>query len=566
MSAKVHFEIQGKTDQGWTVLEVANDENKAVTLAKQRLKSASVDAVKVSKECFDPDQGTFKSVLVYEEDKGQPQRGAPVSGQVAAPCQTPDDFGRWEICLVASRSLREVLDVWGLIYTEFLYNFQTFQRLSKSGQVLPSAINSALEEMLPGEDYSRPARAKAVMQLIKEGAAKLQRVQESGTIPDIKKDDFFALAVQYEGQEGGERFLSLAVMKLFARFESIDQRFTWLLQNLNPLPAAWSVALVDRWLAECLMHARVVESLTEGLGDGADWLVTLMMLAEGRLGDAFFKNEKLGNLQRARLAHLHAHLAHSRLPKVRELLINRAADRLAERKPLAGNHFLQELAALAKVYQHPAFDRDAQTRYGPIGQMLETRCSRLLHSDAIGELTEKSVDPYPGLLALAELEPVVIGGAAKLKIGEYMIALISSPRRADALRKGEGKLTQRMKELAALQSKILESGLTMECKVRLSKALDQQCSQMLEDSGFLAKLQSSRGSTYDKANKLGQLLAEGYFTEGNAGDLARRHVWNFLATRDVISRLIRPRATAEERAELEGFQKLLAAAGVAGGG
>ncbi|MGF1604766.1 MAG: hypothetical protein ACFB22_00355 [Rhodothalassiaceae bacterium] len=562
MRPETHYEVQGLTETGWTVLDTAADEPKAIAAARLRLEDGGLEAVRVTREHFNPESNVFRSSVVYEkEGVRKPAYGG---GDVAAPCRTMADLERWEVCQAANIAMRELLDGWGMIASEVFFDYATYKRLADQGGALAGAVTGTIDVMLPNEEQLLPPRAKAVMPVIKEAAARLKRVHESGTIPTIQKNDFFALAIQYEGEEDRLFRMAIAVMRLFRQFDGVEQRLTWLLQRLNPLPAAWSIELVDRWLAECLMHRRLLDAFLEGQASCCDRVLILLRMAEGKLEQDSFTGAKVPEALGQRMRALHAHLVEGRLPKVRDVLIGRAADILVDRAPLKSGEFLQELAAAAHIYRASVVDRQTRTRHGRLGDILVKRCNRLLHSDAIAQFTEKSLDPYPGLMALLELEPIVIGETAKNRLADYMFTIIGPPKRADALRTGDGNPLNRMRELGQLQKRLNQSAMPDNVRAKLAEILDQHSAKLLSETNLFKKMQASKEPGFEKVLRLAKMLCDGYFTEGIASDVARRHVWNFMASRDVIARLIRPPASEQEKNDVATLQKLLAAAGVSG--
>src|SRR6202012_1218266 len=112
MASQVHYEVFRRVGAkgGWTLHEVRNVRDDAITMAQELMAAEKATGVKVVKETYNDDTGDFLTLKIFEE--GHNSVSVPANAEDAPhalPCFKPDDLYSYHARATIARLLPDYL-------------------------------------------------------------------------------------------------------------------------------------------------------------------------------------------------------------------------------------------------------------------------------------------------------------------------------------------------------------------------------------------------------------------------------------------------------------------------
>lgn len=198
-----------------------------------------------------------------------------------------------------------------------------------------------------------------------------------------------------------------------------------------------------------------------------------------------------------------------------------------------------------------------------IGDDLATRAGRLINSQSVADLIDEHSNPIGKLNALLDLEAVTIGMSNKRTVANFILPILSRPEYESVLMGLDQQPIQRMNELVALQKKVMTADLTEMHRRKIGEKLDEFCRVILDNTQLLKKIHQLDISLQEKSEKILNMMAEGYFTDGDCHSRAEQQVRIYMKQKGFTSGLIEGLSRKEAEERLMSFKELLSEAGIA---
>ncbi|RMF17843.1 MAG: hypothetical protein D6757_00665 [Alphaproteobacteria bacterium] len=549
----VHFEVHGLRGSSWTVLEIFDDQGQATRAADKLFRSTTYQAVRVLKERYDPKTGQFHSFeILYKGRKLKPSKFD--AGRPAALCESPQDFFSQAGRRTIAENLRSTLDQWEMTPLEILYNLDNYLRLDQAGTAIQAAVQRAAVSQVKETGESVGERMKKLYQLIDTAVADLKKFQERG-FPVIDEKRFSELLESLSEKEGRRFILCGAIAADLRKCEGAHAKLRRLVALMGENHPRWVARILDNFISETLMNAGLIEKLLDET-DVVERLIGIGRLARGRLSDTERGGPELRDLNR--------YLQLELLPATREMLLDQLGQALKGNTRLSSGNLRDRCRAIARLKDHLIREElDFSIEGTAFSEILETRCARLLNAPSIAAYLEEFRTPADKLAALLDLEPFVIGPANKRMLANYMLPLVTSSQNEAFWCQGDESPTRKARRLVCMQQRVLASSLQELHREMLAGRLDQLCVHVYEEAELFQRLRRQKKSAFVRAEQLLALIADGYFTEGRARELAVEEIKRYMRDKSFMQGLAEIDDSEERKKRLLAFRSLLARAGIA---
>ncbi|WP_281302160.1 MULTISPECIES: hypothetical protein [unclassified Iodidimonas] len=550
-SKSVHYELHGQNGASWSVLGIFDDQSEAKEQAEKIYRAGTYRAVRVLRERYEEDSGDFNSLeLLFLGRKVKPSKYD--DDELAVFCRKPEELYSSESRRLIARLLATVLDGWDATPLELLHDPALYTRLQNTGTHLLKAVQnlSVAQVRKSGEPVAE--RIRANFAVIDKAAAHVQRCHAGG-LPSLA-DKRLADAVQLLEDRENRRFLLSCVLAADLQSHKggvakVD-RLIALIRLDHP---EWVMRTIDAFLSEQLMHRRLMRALFPD-EDATDFLEKLAALSRGHLPEEG---------QSPMTAMLNGFLAANVLPACRTMLISHIRHELTVGHRLTKGDLQDEFCALWRLGDGIGDGIDAELSDKPLDELLEGRTRRLLNPQTLGEYIATGHNPADKLQKLIDLERFCIGSSNKRMIANYMMPLLSdAPNEEFWLTPLGTGYAGRMRLLTRLQKRLIVSHLQDLPKNKLTERLDVYCLKLLENSKIFDRLAKSEGPSFDKAQRILRMLADGYFTHGEARALAEAEARRYMAEKDFLLPLTKIPKGSERLEAVQRLKKLMASAGL----
>ncbi len=466
---KIHYEVLGQCGTSWTIIAVVDDQEEALEAAKAA--RASYRAIKVMRERFDGQSGTFRSGQIFSSG-AKPRASKYDSDPVPGVCWKVEDLYSYEGRRSINRLLRSELVRWGLTATELIHSLEYVERLQDDGTAMQRAVQQTSIAQVRETGQGVQERIKQIYDIIDRGIVALRRDRELAQQLKIVDGNLDALIAEVEPRESRGYLLNLALVDHLADAKGFGEKLERVLGPIRADHPDWVHEVADTFAGELLLIGNVTQRL---------------------IG-------KRDTLQQELSAT--AKLARGRLP---------ADDTDAGREAEATKDLVRDLKTGEGTWL-------GDTR---MMEAISNRNSRWLHPEAVAEYLVGADEADARAIRLIDLEPSIFGAANKRKLAEFLMPVLTSPQAELFFTSDAQPVSEQMKRLASIQARILESDLQEMHKRQIAEKLDDLCFRMVQKRNLFKRLLSGNISVADKCIGLLKMVLEGYFTRGKAEDEAR---------------------------------------------
>ena len=143
MAREIHYEVFRRVGAkgGWTLHEVVNSRDVALTMAQELMASEKDTGVKVVKETYNDETGDFLTLKIFEDGHNQ-MKVTPAQEEAphALPCFKPEDLYSYHARTTMSRLLVDYLSRNKITITELIHRADLLEKLEATGTMYQFAI------------------------------------------------------------------------------------------------------------------------------------------------------------------------------------------------------------------------------------------------------------------------------------------------------------------------------------------------------------------------------------------------------------------------------------------
>lgn len=553
----VHYEIIGRRGSSWTILAVINDRKTAVSKAEDLWNGRQFTGIKVAKESYDKISQEFSSVEIFSRGTNRKKSKYDQTGTIS-PCLTPDDLyspdGRraiWEL-------LGNTLSDWMITPTELLHSLDHYYKLYNAGTKLQNAIQRTAVSF-ENEQESIQERMRKIQKVIDQALDIMKSNEEK--IPSLEMGRLRPI-IEHLTKKSNKRFLLLSsVTQYLSPAVTVGDKLGRAIMLLAANRPAWVMEILDQLISELMQHTHIPFQLLGEPDDRGKLIKWLAYLHVGKL-NMMGENEH-SSVFSDDVLRLNGFLSQGRLPQVARVLFNKTKLEIEAPKPVSHDGLVAQLQVLKGLNDRFQSLIDDGGRLDVLEDALAARSSRLLNSQAVGEMLYDIKSPIDQLNTLLDLERFTIGHSNKRMVANFMLPVLTRPE-YEAIFVGldsKQPLT-RMSDLTQLQNRIKDADLTEMHRRKISEKLDNFCRTIMDNTQILKKLHSLNISLQDKSKKILTMLGDNFFTVGDCRDRAEHQVRVYMKQPRFTEGLIEGLNRDEASEELMAFRDLLERAGI----
>ncbi|WP_308911142.1 hypothetical protein [Pseudokordiimonas caeni] len=556
VSANVHYEIMGRRSSRWAILGVMNDRNEAMAHAEKAWGTNQFNGVKIIRESFDPATQAFATVEIFSRGVSRKASKYDQTGSIA-PCLTPDDLYSAD----GRRSLHDLLHTtlheWNLTPTEILHSLEHYYRLYNTGTKLQNAVQHTAIS-LEADQGSVQERMRKLYKVIDLAVAIMEN--EKGNVPKIEADRLKQAIEEVEAAPNRRFLLACAITEYLRPLGSMNEKLRQIVGFLSPDRPAWVMDILDQFISELLLHDRVITSLLIEGEDRGDFMAQIAWLQAGQLHLNPPEDGKPQYDEQVLL--LSGFLATSSLPQTARSLFERLRLEIESSKPLNKKGLLAQLASVDRLRQAVEALKIDISAADALDEALKSRSSRLINTQIIGEMVYDIKDPFAQIEFLLEIEALVVGMTNKRMIANFILPILTRADNETVFLGLGGQPLKVLPKLTAMQAKVKSADLSEMHRRKICEKLDEFGRTILENTQVLKRLHQLDIPAQEKAAKLLTMLADGYFTDGEARDRAELQARHYMKSPGFTEGLIAGLGRADAEKALLNFRTLLSRANI----
>ena len=447
------FEVLVEDRSGWTVVGVFDDQDEATAEAEARCPDGRGDSVKVMRVGYDEASREFteRQILFFGDRRRKPVNdvGPADAGPV---CTTVNQLYGVRARAAIRRLLRDYLTKTNTTVMELLHHPDLMHRLENSGALLMGAVQRASMTQVRGTGVSVQERTRELYKLLEELRNSVRKQWRDGGIVRIQDRDVAALRIAISDREDREFLFNTAVVIEMQSERTFAGKLEYLVQMIAETPADnFSLPLLDTLLSDLLANAATVTALLGDQPTLGQALLHVADLARGSLDDrdcpppVRLLNEMIGE---------------DRLPRCRDTLVDRLVSSLSGSRFLTDGGAVDEILFNADLAARIRLEDGSYLGDGDLEKAFKSRSERYLGPDMIGQLLQGVVDPLARVTCLMNIEHGIVGKKNKRKLVGYVLPIFADAAGSDAFTQHIGPPQNRMRQLAAVQTRVLDSGFS----------------------------------------------------------------------------------------------------------
>ncbi len=559
---EIHYEVfvrRGKKG-GWELLEAIIDRAAAIKRAQEVLGEGGVVGVKVCKETFKPEDGTFQSVTIFQE--GAPDKSSKEETKPYIPCFKPQDLFTRHARGMIGRVLASTLDEWQLVPMELIHRGDMLEQLEARSTVLQHAI----QQVAVTQAANAPGALHDIFrQLMDLSLRAMDMVVKDDRRGHFKPLEGASLAAFWResGAEGNVSYLLAAAIALYLKnANGWAAKLRFLLELLSDLPEEEEaeracLATIDSFVAEMI---RSPASLNDLIGECKDLGEALKVMIAVFLGrDVPEAESRPPSLERLSYA-----FKHNLLDEARSALIDRIMGEIQSFARLHPDSFEQELHSMRFLAQQLVSGIGPHLSHETITEVFATRSKRLVTPESIEAYLATAISVDDRIHKLIDLEENVVGAHSKKAVAGFLSPILSAPKAEMQIGGERAPVTARLRTVAELQRTITSSHFDELDQADILKGLDLLAMRIAERYQFFRSIEQRPVSLADKTLAVLRLMARQMIPEGDCMTKARSLAQTMARKSDFMASLMPPEMPEESRQErLAEFRSLWELAGLA---
>ena len=528
MAREIHYEVFRRVGAkgGWTLHEVVNSRDVALTMAQELMASEKDTGVKVVKETYNDETGDFLTLKIFEDGHNQ-MKVTPAQEEAphALPCFKPEDLYSYHARTTMSRLLVDYLSRNKITITELIHRADLLEKLEATGTMYQFAIQKVAVAQAANTTTGVQQIVKSLNELTTKALHRVYRDQRKGLFPNPASHQFAELAQSLKGQGNAAYIFNGALARHLKDAKGWDEKVLMLITIMENAPTdeeARKLVLssIDAILAETLGGSAALHELmgaAENLGQALNNLVTL-----------FLGKEPEGESRGKGLAALTHHFAADDLPEARTAVANRVIAEFKSSKRLCPDSLVQELKTLRSIANRIVLGIGKYLSHEDLIAAFTLRSKRLVVQEAVGQFIADA-SPDEKVDRILFVEDNIIGAENKRQLANYVMPVLNSAAFENTFHNPKVPLLQRLQRLTQLQTRVRRSGFIDVTRDEISGRIDQLAVQVEARGKLLESIQARPGSAVEKAQTLLKLMVGGTLTEGVLAGKGRTMILNCLS-------------------------------------
>jgi hypothetical protein len=528
MAREIHYEVFRRVGAkgGWTLHEVVNSRDVALTMAQELMASEKATGVKVVKETYNDETGDFLTLKIFEEGHNQ-MKIAPAQEDApnAIPCFKPEDLYSYHARATMSRLLIDYLSRNKITITELIHRADMLEKLEATGTLYQFAIQKVAVAQAATTTTGVQQIIKSLNELTTQAFHRVYRDQRKGLFPNPDSQQFAELAKSLSGQGNAAYIFNGALARHLKEAKGWDEKVLMLITIMERAPTEEEprklvLSSIDAVLAESLGGSAALHELmgpAVNLGQALNNLVTLFL---GKEPEAEARGKGL-----AALTH---HFAADDLPEARTAVANRVIAEFKSSKRLCPDSLVEELKTLRSIANRIVLGIGKYLSHEDLIAAFTLRSKRLVVQEAVGMFIAEA-EPDEKIDRILFVEDNIIGAENKRQLANYILPVLNSAAFENVFHNPKVPPIQRLQRLAQLQSRVRRSGFIDVTRDEICTRIDLMASQMEARSRLFEAIQARPSSAVDKAQTLLKLMVGGMLTEGALAGKARTMILGYLS-------------------------------------
>lgn len=559
---EIHYEVfvrRGKKG-GWALLEAIIDRTAAIARAQEVLGQGGVIAVKVTKETFKPEDGTFQSVSVFQE--GAPDKASKEEVKPYVPCFKPQDLFTRHARGLIGRVLASTLDEWQLVPMELIHRGDVLEKLEARSTVLQHAVQQVAVVQAANSPGALHEIFRQLMDLSLRAMDMVVKDERRGRFKPLEGTSVAAFW-RAQGAQGDAAYLLAAAIALYLKnANGWAAKLRFLLELLADVPEEEEakracLATIDSFVAEMI---RSPASLSDLIGECADLGEALKVMIAVFLGrDAPDAENRPQSLARLSFA-----FKHNMLDEARSALIDRIMGEIRSFARLHPDSFEQELHSMRFLAQQLVSGIGPHLSHETITEVFAVRSKRLVTPESIEAYLATAVTVDDRIRKLIDLEENVVGAQSKKAVAGFLSPILAAPKAEMQIGGERAPVTAKLRTVAELQRTISSSHFDEMDQADILKALDLLAMRIAERFQFFRSIEQRPVPLAEKTLALLRLMARQMIPEGDCMTKARALAQAMTRKNDFMATLMPADMPADQRQErLAEFRSLWELAGLA---
>ena len=480
---------------------------------------------------------------MISNSKVQPERCSPN----ALPCTRIEDLYAPSARQTIARLIGDWLRRQKLTVTEFLHSAAALQKFEAAGTTYQHAIQKTAVTLAGRSKTPVVQIIKALNDLATSAIQRVYADQRRGLFPDADAEALVDLAQSLGADPRAVYMLNGVVARHLATASTWDEKLLRLIRlHAHAGKEGEGGTLLSRVaetiIAELVADPEVLSELLGGeLAFGAR-LSAVIRLFKGQRGE----NEEAT----ASLRLLARRFADDEFPDARAAVANHILAECKSSKRLCPASLTDELKAFRALVDELT---PAQGRYldaADLSVALAERSKRFITQEALVQFTAGAKTPDEKLDRLLTLEENIEGAANKRALTPFAAAILSTHNFEEEFTE-EYPGIQRIRRLADLQRRVLNSGLQEVQREKMAGALDAAAVRVEDRGRYFAALEARFSDPVERADAYLKFFSARLFTEGHLASKARRALLATLACPDFASRYTREKSADRHGALME---------------
>lgn len=555
MAAGIHYEVFLKKNRKapWTLYEARDDREVAIRLAHEVFAKNKIGSVRVTKERYDEEARTFRSVPVCELGDEKFASEEEKTGTAALPCLAPDDLSKPH----ARDTIRRVLTAWferlQVLPMELLHRPDLVETLEASGTDLQHAVQKVAIASAKDSDANVHGFVKQLNELIQQALTRIYqdaRAERLPNYPDSKP--FQDIVTEIHGGDRRAYQLRAAMANRLKSAKRYSNKLDDLMEMADKLTIEgetrdFAITEIDAYAAEVISFDAGMQALLGPCRDLGESLERLTCLFHGD------DSAEAVNYAPSICKRLARNIGKGEMDACRTVIAHSILTELQRPKRLRPTNLLEELRLARELAQKLVMSPNSLLPTDALIKAFAARSARLLHPETIDELLKSAGSPDEELERLLALEENIVGEANKQKLAGYAHGMLGAQNTLSWYLRGPSKPLERLASLTAHQRRVIKGQYPAREKAELASAIDALGMKIIDESKILNAVEAGDRPALDKATGLLRLATAGALPIGQCASDAQARAVRHLKSAGGMNEA----KTDEGRAKLQLIQTML---------
>lgn len=485
---------------------------------------------------------------------GEPR--SDVDAAKAAICEEPNDLFSPEAREVLGRAASGFIAPQYLTPIEVLHAVDYQEKLANAGTHAMQSVQKTASWQVRGLNIPVSERIRRLWEISDEARKQVRTRLEAEPAEPLTPDTLPDVVAERAGESEADR-----AFRVFAALTAtLRDKDNWAAKFSATAGLGFGIATLDAFtyfdqmIAEILRAPAALDSILGREETMGDDVLRLLALASGTAKPDAAPPEPPTARALFELS------AKARMPFTAEVLEAHAIRLIGSNDKFTRRPLMDEIAFVVDLKER--MTRDGELIGGGVTQeALERRLARALSDQTIDLLMEGTKSVGERVLRAVQLHGKVFGEAAQRYLATYASELMGQPNLEAKIAPEGTSLRQRIKLLGKLHAALIATEMAEKTKERLANQVEEIQTDMLDQSGMLEKIESAKGPTSKRLDKLIELCREGAFIDGPNASRARHAAQKLMKKPDFLdSYLDGATGKGERAARLKDLQKKLAEA------